>query len=293
MTTRPRVVAGIAPLSPRPEVVAWAAAEAQARRAVLELVSVCPPRQADSACAAASECLHEASRRLAATCSEVEAVTRVIVGQPEHVLRAEATGADLLVVGADDHSPFVEAITGSVPGGLLTTAPCPMVVVPKDAVPAEHTAPILVGVDTADTSRAALEYGFAAADRSGRELHALLCWTAPRDRAERQAERDREHRALAVALAGYTERYPDVAVTEFLVDDDPVTELTRRARRAALLVLGSRGRGRLASMAFGSVSRTLIRSSRCPVTVARSEPTPAAAGVSQPTVHTTDHGGSR
>ena len=42
-------------------------------------------------------------------------------------------------------------------------------------------------------------------------------------------------------------------MTKRLLDGDPIEELGRRSRRAALLVLGSRGRGRLASMAFGSV----------------------------------------
>jgi len=256
-----RVVAGISPFDARPELLAWAAAEAAARHAALELVSACPPRAGAEVVDAARASLAEAGRSVPG----VEVRTRTVIGPAEHVLRAAADGADLLVVGADDHSPFVEAITGSVPGGLLTTSPCPMVVVPKDAVPAGPAAPVLVGVDTAENSGAALNYAFATAARSGRELHVVLCWTAPR-----------EHRALAISLAGYGERYPDVAAAELVVDDDPVIELTRRARRAALLVLGSRGRGRLASMAFGSVSRTLIRSTRCPVAVIRPDLVPAA-----------------
>lgn len=269
MTAGRRVVAGVSPFDLRPELLAWAAAEAAARRAALELVSACPPRAAAEVVAAVRASLAEAGRSV----SGVQVLARTVIGPAEHVLRAAADGAGLLVVGADDHSPFVEAITGSVPGGLLTTSPCPMVVVPKDAVPPGPTAPVLVGVDTAETSRAALDYAFATAARSGRDLHVVLCWTAPRERAERSGE----HRALAISLAGYGERCPDVVVAELVVDDDPVIELTRRARHAALLVLGSRGRGRLASMAFGSVSRTLIRSSRCPVAVIRPDLVPAAS----------------
>jgi nucleotide-binding universal stress UspA family protein len=271
-----RVVAGVSPFDARPEVLAWAAAEAEARHAALELVSACPARQAGDVVGAAVVRLAAARRSVALRHPGVEVRSRTAIGPAEHVLRAAADGADLLVVGADDHSPFVEAITGSVPGGLLTTSPCAMVVVPKDAAPAGPAAPVLVGVDTAETSRAALNYAFATAARTGRDLHVVLCWTAPRERAERVAERAREHRALSISLAGYGERYPDVAAAELVVDDDPVVELTRRARRAALLVLGSRGRGRLASMAFGSVSRTLIRSSRCPVAVIRPGLVPAA-----------------
>src|SRR5204863_943155 len=94
-------------------------------------------------------------------------VTHVVAGRPEQVLSTEARGADLLVIGAGEQNSFAEAIAGSVPAALLTTAPCPIVVVPGDAKPAGDTARVLVGVDTAETSRAALDYGFNAASRQG------------------------------------------------------------------------------------------------------------------------------
>jgi nucleotide-binding universal stress UspA family protein len=46
------------------------------------------------------------------------------------VLWHAAVDADLLVVGTDDQRPVAEAVTGSVPGTLLTTAPSPLAVVP-------------------------------------------------------------------------------------------------------------------------------------------------------------------
>jgi nucleotide-binding universal stress UspA family protein len=275
-----RIVAGVSPVEPRGEVVAWAGREADLRHAVLELVSACPLR-GRAGPAETTDGLRWAETLAAASRPGLPVASRVVNGAPEQALRAEAVGAELLVVGGDDQSPFREAIVGSVPGALLTTAPCPMVVVPKGAeVDTGADAPVLVGVDTAQTSSAALDYGFAAASRSRRGLHVVLCWTAPRERAERRAEHAEQRRALAVSLAGFGALYPDVAVAELLVDGDPVEELTRRSRRAALLVLGSRGRGRLASMAFGSVSRTLIRNSRCPVAVIGSQV--PAASVPQP-----------
>lgn len=259
-----RVVAGVSPFGPRPELVSWAAGEAASRGATLELVTATPARaETDPGSPVARAALTWAAT-LAAQCQPgLAVVTGVVPGPPEQALRAAAAGADLLVVGADDQSAFVEAITGSVPGALLISAPCPMVVVPKDAEPADDAAPVLVGVDTAEGSWPALEYAFAAAARSGRTLSAVLCATTPRDRDEHA---ERQH-ALSDALAWFTERYPGVPATDHIVDVDPTEELTRRSRRAALLVLGSRGRGRLASMAFGSVSRTLIRRGHCPVAV--------------------------
>jgi nucleotide-binding universal stress UspA family protein len=245
------VVAGVSPVRPRPELVAWAAAEAWQRGATLELVTV-----GDTVPDVVVE-----------DRPELAVVAKVVGGRAEQALSDAALGADLLVIGASSQSPFTEAITGSVPGALLTAAPCPVVVVPKDLQPVPDTAPIVVGVDAAETSRLALEYGFATAARAGRPLVALYCWAAPRARTERVAERAEHVRALTIALGGFAERYPDVPVTELLIDNDPVEELARRSYQAALLVLGSRGRGPLTSLAFGSVSRILIRSSHSPVAV--------------------------
>jgi nucleotide-binding universal stress UspA family protein len=74
---------------------------------------------------------------------------------------------------------------------------------------------------------------------------------------------------VARALIGFRELYPDVVVTDEILRGDPRYVLTNISRGAALLVLGTRGRGRLASSLFGSVSRHLIRHSGCPVVVAR------------------------
>lgn len=263
MSTNHRVVAGVVPVRPRPEVIAWAASEAAARGVALDLVAAGRPTQvAESALGWAASLAAERQPGLV-VCH------RVVPGSAEQVLGEAAVGADLLVVGADDQSPLMEAISGSVPGALLSSAPCPLVVVPQDAEPVDGTAPVLVGVDTAEISRPALDHGFAAAARAGRPLQVVLCWSGPRDGVERRADRGEQQRALSIALSGYGERYSKVAVAELMVDADPIEELARRSRRAVLLVLGSRGRGRFASLAFGSVSRALIRRSRCPVAVLR------------------------
>ncbi len=73
-------------------------------------------------------------------------------------------------------------------------------------------------------------------------------------------------------MLGFDELYPNVAVTTEITDGDPTDALVAASRTAALLVLGSRGRGRFASTLFGFVSRALIRRSGCPVVVARPRP---------------------
>ncbi len=269
---RRRVVTGVSSVDYRLPLVRWAADEAAARGAELRLVTAVPRRAAperylpaDTAEAlrtAARARLTQAAKEASVRRPDLFVTTEVVSGPPAEALHGAAAEADLLVVGADDQSPFAEAISGSVPGALLTTSPCPIAVVPQSELVVRADVPVLVALDGAGTSRAALAYAFAAADRSGRALVALHC--VPADGRDGMADPEQ-----ARALLAFDALYPDVAVTEEVVEGDPANVLTDRSRDAALLVLGSRGRGRLASGLFGSVSRNLIRRSGCPVVVAR------------------------
>ena len=60
---------------------------------------------------------------------------------------------------------------------------------------------------------------------------------------------------------------PEVTVERHVVQAHPVDALMEHARGARLLVVGSRGRGGLASAVLGSVSRRLVHISPCPVLV--------------------------
>lgn len=62
--------------------------------------------------------------------------------------------------------------------------------------------------------------------------------------------------------------------------EDPVATLVRESHEASLVVLGSRGRGRIAGMLLGSVGLALAGRSHCPVVVipARQPGTPATPG---------------
>jgi nucleotide-binding universal stress UspA family protein len=276
-----RVVVGVSSFYARLAMVRWAADEAAARRAELRLVTVCatpalpdqylPADSLDARRAAAERLLADLVRFVATSWPGLRVTTELAEGPVAAALRVAAEGADLLVVGADDASMFVEALAGSVPGDLLTTAPCPLAVVPRrewtelTALPA--SAPVVVALDEQGTAQSALAFGFAAASRSGRPLSVLQC--VPADSAD-GANRSDQRRTVT----GFDELYPDVAVTTEITAGDPTDALVAASRTAALLVLGSRGRGRLASTLFGSVGRALIRRSGCPVVVARPRPEP-------------------
>ena len=71
---------------------------------------------------------------------------------------------------------------------------------------------------------------------------------------------------LRAALAGLT---PDATVTveAVAVEGHPATVLVEQARDAALLVVGSRGRGAAKSLLLGSVSQSVAHRTPCPLVI--------------------------
>jgi nucleotide-binding universal stress UspA family protein len=99
-------------------------------------------------------------------------------------------------------------------------------------------------------------------------LHAWRVGTAPTDpnaaEAVRQIGRAAQHLLdHEVVLA----REAGAEVDGLLVFEEPARALVEAAATADLLVVGSRGRGGLASALLGSVSTACVHHARCPVVV--------------------------
>ncbi|MET9656460.1 universal stress protein [Streptomyces sp. NPDC006510] len=134
--------------------------------------------------------------------------------------------------------------------------------------------PVVVGVDGSEGSLRALDWAAAEAARSRRPLrvvHASL-WEhyeglRPTADTGRPAEQILAEHLVASARDRAQDLRPEVSVVADVQPEDPVAALVRESHEAALVVLGSRGRGRIAGMLLGSVGLALAGRSHCPVVV--------------------------
>lgn len=268
------------------DAVDWASAEAAALQCPLRIVHAFHPPLPDPYCVAAATdnlltarttaevMLRRAAARARSVASDIELSTAALRGTPGHALLDEAAGARLLVLGRRARHGLRGLLSRSVSIHLAAHAPCPVVVIrPTQAADAPGWSPprVVVGVDTAESS--ALGFAFQAARQRGLPLFAVRAWTpdrpadlegisGPTTLAELLARR-----ALERALACWRPEYPDVPVHTTLVRGDPAQTLINQSHRAALLVVGARGRGQLTGTMLGSVSQTVLRRGNCPIAV--------------------------
>jgi nucleotide-binding universal stress UspA family protein len=286
----PLIVAAVDGSPASYQAAAWAAVDAALHGCRLHLVTSTmittgfgpPPVLIDTDAqrqqAAGEQVLAEASRaaRAAAPGEALAISTEVTVDPIIPHLIDRSRRARMLVVGGRGLGAIRRGLLGSVSTAVTRHAYCPVAVVHStsaiDAVSASR--PVLVGVDGTANSEPALEIAFEEASRRKAELVALHAWSdassIPALRINGwEAIRESEDAILAVSLAGFAERYPDVPVSRVLVRDNPVRSLIDESEKAQLVVVGSHGRGGFTGMLLGSTSAALLQSVDCPIIVVR------------------------
>jgi len=212
-----------------------------------------------------------ALRVAADTRPDVEAEFAVELGAPIEVLSSEARRAQLLVLGDRGLGEVAGLVLGSVAVSLAARGACPVVVVRGERAGADG--PVVVGVDGSPVSEAALAFAFDAAAARGVDLVAVHAWspTAIDEELASLVEWDAsaESAVLAERLAGWGQKYPQVAVRRTVVRDGAVRALVTASAGAQLVVVGSRGRGNAAGLLLGSVSHGVLHGAHCPVAVVR------------------------
>ncbi|MFI1096804.1 universal stress protein [Streptomyces sp. NPDC020917] len=284
--TGPRdgVVAGVSGAHPEvsAHVVGWAADEAVARGLPLRIVHAQDWPRGTSPDAgpdhpahvwskhfrANGESLLTDARRVASADRPALAVTTELAdGRAARVLRAAAESADLLVLGGRRLTGVEGAFAGgSTAHSLAGHLPCPMALVPQPAAGVPDYAPVVVGVDGSSSSHVALDLAYAEAAAAKVDLVAVEV-RRPRDYTWAELPEDTELN-LAEVLSGYSERYPDIAVSQEILSGRPAVVLASVTGRARCLVVGSRGLGGFRGMLLGSTSRALIHHTECPLIIA-------------------------
>jgi nucleotide-binding universal stress UspA family protein len=249
------------------QALAWAAADAAAKRVPLTIAGVVElpvladvPISSELVSAAESAVRQRVDTAVARTrnlAADIPVHGRVVTGDPAAELLQLAAGAHEVVVGSHGTGRFGRLLIGSVGGRVAEHASCSAVVVRGGG---RRDGRVVVGIDASRHSEPALDFGFAYADAHGVPLEALHVYTigafvypimpypAPpypvteeMDRFRAEAFRTAEH-----SLGHWTEKYPNVAVQVTVTEGLAARELVRCSRSAGLLVVGTRGHGGLA-----------------------------------------------
>lgn len=275
------IVVGVDGSSAARHALSWAVSEARRRRSSLRLVHAwtfaigghAAPADTLLLLADASQALLDGVVCEArAGAPDLEIAGTLVQHAPARALLVESAGAELLVVGSRGHGALSAFFVGSVADACVRHATVPVAVVRPEAD--EHPGAVVVGVDGSAASIEALRWAREEARLRGAGLVALHAWQpeystelaalagvdhdAPLERAAHDVV---EHALEATAAAD------GVEVQARVVRAVPGAALVDASRDAALLVVGSRGRGGFVGLLLGSVSRRCLHAAACPVVV--------------------------
>ena len=133
---------------------------------------------------------------------------------------------------------------------------------------------IVVGVDGSEYGDAALRAALAEAEGHQGQVTAVFAWQVPftsfpglYDRAELE----QAGKSFLIEKLSAVAPSPKVPLLPLVAEGDPAEALITAAKDANLLVLGTRGRSRLAGFLLGSVSSRCAAAAPCPVLLVKAQ----------------------
>lgn len=266
----------------------WGIAEAAERNAALHVVvSRGPrlssyPRPIDEVVAARTQKWVDQAQETLRHAGLPEDLVEIADGPPAEVLVNESDVSTIVVLGSQGYGRISGPYLGSVSQHVARYAAGPVVVVRPPANPGSTR--IVVGVDGSGGSEDALEFAFERASRSGAALFVLYGWRSHAARAMGMGgaaqfgvilpgtaaeEAAGAELLLAESVAGLSDKYPDVEVYREAIPVPAARVLADASQNAAMVVVGSRGRGAWAGLLLGSVSQAVLHHAECPVAIVR------------------------
>ena len=195
------------------------------------------------------------------------------LADPREVLLQLSETAAMVVVGSRGRGRVKSLLLGSVSVALVRHAHCPVVVIRPGVVGAVRNG-VVLGVDPAPGSRPVLEFAYRQASLHDLPLTILDCvldvqsgTTGAYLVPEETTDLDGERLAVAEAVAGMSEKYPEVRVSRQLIKGTPQEALVHAGDRMDLVVVGAHQGSRLSQAFFGSVSVGVVERATCPVAV--------------------------
>jgi nucleotide-binding universal stress UspA family protein len=223
--------------------------------------------------AAGSTVLADARARVQAVAPDLEVHEVFEIADPRAVLLRLSADAAVLVVGSRGRGKVRSLLLGSVSIALVRHAHCPVVVIRPGRVGTVRNG-VLVGIDATELSQPVLEFSYRQASLHDLPLTVLHTWwdimagttgayLASLDPRDVEAE----HVSLAEAMAGMTEKYPDVHVTTHVGPGIPEDGLVGLGERMDLIVVGAHQQGPLRRAFAGSVSVDVVERATGPVAI--------------------------
>ncbi|WP_433027001.1 universal stress protein [Actinomycetospora sp. CA-053990] len=263
------IVAGVGGNTATLRAVRWAAREADRRHLSLDLVQVLPPSRRDHVLQApqgrAAALLEQGRHVAVAAAPDVPVRLSVVTGVAGPALVHVAERAELLVLGSRSAAGDLDLTVGRIVGHAVGRSACPVVLVPQIWDPgAAHSGSVLVHVDGTRESVGAVAWAADVAERWRAPLEAIAVGARRGSEAAEQALRQR----LSEAVAGATDRHPDLARHETVVWGNAAEAILEVSRRQArMIVLCSRGYGALTASFLGVTTQTVVRMASCPTAV--------------------------
>lgn len=221
----------------------------------------------NAARADAQNILDEARQKVAWKLPDMTPNLVLIEGDARRVLIDMSAGAAMVVIGSRGRGAVKSLVLGSVSVSVSRWASCPVIVVRPEASDQERHG-VMVGIDATEHSKSTLEFAYAEASLRRLPLTVLYCfWHLETARIGygmvpvdyRGLEEQRV--AVAEAMAGMAEKYPDVQVSVSLVPGLPYDALTDATKTMDLVVVGHHGSSFADGLSVGAMAVRVVENS--------------------------------